>query len=328
MGKKVTAKEVYLGRGLHSETWKQSFGETGLLYKLLKLVREDEDLVLEIRDDYINIYYKGGNMAKIASENSIQFDANYFKGYKRPNYEADNKEKARKSLKKEWLEKLKEDRDYKKFIKEMKKLMNGYWNWLREERGKELKEKDIQHTLCICNTEASEYTVIDVEFQVSTRKENRYTYVKPAKPKGRFVAPNKKAPRFDVIAVRNSDHRLCVIELKSGVNALFQKSGIGDHADSFEGSIGRNPKAFLHEMKGVIEDKKHLNLLNSDFYVSDAIPEFIYAYSFKENDVNRDGISFSKEQQKALFLKEIKRNQCEEYKVIFLEEGCYTLSDN
>ena len=210
----------------------------------------------------------------------------------------------------------------------MKGLMNNYWTWLREERAKELKEKDIQHTLCISNTENSEYTIIDVEFQVSTIKENQYAYHKPVSPKGRFVARDKKSPRFDIVAVRNKDHQLCVIELKSGVNALFGKSGIGDHADSFEGSIGRNPMAFLNEIKGVIKDKKKLKLLSNNFFIENNAPEFIYAYSYKENEVNRNGQSISKEQQKSIFLEEMKRAKCDYYKVMFLEEGCYTLTDN
>lgn len=179
--------------------------------------------------------------------------------------------------------------------------------------------------MCINNTEQSEYTIIDVEFQVST--EARYTYKKPIRPKGRFVARKKRSPRFDIIAVRNSDHQLCVIELKSGVNALYGKSGIGDHADSFEGTIGRMPQVFLEEIKGVVNDKKNIGLLSKDFELSDSNPEFVYAYSFKSNDQDRDGNYLSKEQQKDLFLDEMKRMHCEQYRVMFLEENNYTLSD-
>ncbi len=126
----------------------------------------------------------------------------------------------------------------------------------------------------------------------------------------------------------NSDHQLCVIELKSGVNALYNKSGIGDHADSFEGSIGREPRAFLKEMKGVVEDKKDYHLLSENFKLSDNDPEFIYAYSFKSDDKDRDGNPVSMDEQKAAFMAELKRSGCEhKYKVMFLEENNYTLSD-
>lgn len=220
---------------------------------------------------------------------------------------------------------LKKERNYGDFVRKMKDLMDNYWIWLKDVKGKSLKEKDVQHSLCINNTEESEYTIIDVEFQVSTEAE--YKYQKPTRPKGRFVASKKISPRFDIVAVRNSDHRLCVIELKSGVNSLYSKSGIGDHADSYEGTIGRMPQSFKDEIKGIINDKKFLGLLSKNFIISDMDPEFIYAYSFKSKDKDRDGKLVSKEQQKTLFLEEMKRMHCEQYRVMLLEENNYTLTD-
>lgn len=311
---KSNNNKQYLGRGLHSAKWEKALSEGGELYGLLELVKSDEDLVIEIRNDYFNVYYKGGNMAKIASADSIQFDHNYYRGRKV------EKEEDRKELKRRLLAKLKNERNYNDFVKEMKSLMNDYWTWLKEEKGASLHEKDVQHSLCINNTEDSEYTIIDVEFQISTLSE--YTYVKPICPIGRTVARKKKAPRFDIIAVRNSDHQLCVIELKSGINSLNGKSGIGDHADSYEGSIGRKPQVFKEEILGVIENKKAYGLLKRDFMVSENAPEFMYAYSFYEND------NESKDEQKKIFLEERKKMQCEQYRVMFLEEGDYKLTDN
>ena len=47
----------YQGRGLHSSDWEGSLDKGGKLYGLIEIVRHDKDLVLEIRDDYFNIYY-------------------------------------------------------------------------------------------------------------------------------------------------------------------------------------------------------------------------------------------------------------------------------
>ena len=87
------------------------------------------------------------------------------------------------------------------------------------------------------------------------------------------------------------------------------------------------PQIFLDEIKGVVNDKKDLGLLSKNFELSDNNPEFVYAYSFKSNDQDRDGNYVSKEQQKDLFLDEMKRMHCEQYRVMFLEENNYTLSD-
>ena len=314
----------YLGRGLHSEKWATAFDKEGKLGGLIEMVKNDDELVLQIREDYFNVYYKGGNMLKVSSENSFQFDYNYYKC----EIDLDTQEQRNKRIDKRRsvLESLKKTRDYKTFIAEMKKLMDEYWIWLYNEKHRSLHEKDTQHALCISNTESTDYTIIDLEFQVSTRKDCTYHYEPSSLPRHPGIYVCEKSPRFDIIAVRNSDHRLCVIELKNGLDALVGKSGIGDHADSFEGSIGKNPLAeltFSKEMKKVVSDKKQLELLSADFYIDGKLPiEFIYAYAFKSEDEN------GKEAERDLFIREQEKACCMNYKVIYLNKGEFTLSDS
>jgi hypothetical protein len=314
----------YLGRGLHSDKWDNAFGEDGKLGGLIEMVKKDDELVLQIREDYFNVYYKGGNMLKVSSENSFQFDYNYYKC----EIDLDTQEQRNKRIDKRRsvLESLKKTRDYKTFIAEMKKLMDEYWIWLYNEKHRSLHEKDTQHALCISNTESTDYTIIDLEFQVSTRNNCIYHYEPSSIPRHPGVDVYEKSPRFDIIAVRNIDHRLCVIELKNGLDALTGKSGIGDHADSFEGSIGKNPLAefaFTKEMKKLVSDKKHLELLSDDFYIDEKLPiEFIYAYAFNSKDEN------GKEAERKSFIREQEKACCMNYKVIYLNKGDFTLSDS
>ena len=311
---KKKALSSYLGRGLHSEKWATAFDKEGKLGGLIEMVKNDDELVLQIREDYFNVYYKGGNMLKVSSENSFQFDYNYFKC----EISLDTQEQRKKRIDKRRsiLESLKNTRDYKTFIDEMKKLMDKYWIWLYNEKHRSLHEKDTQHALCISNTESTDYTIIDLEFQVSTRKDCTYHYEPSSLPRDPGIYVCKKSPRFDIIAVRNSDRRLCVIELKNGLDALVGKSGIGDYADSFEGSIGKNPLAeftFTNEMKKVVSDKKRLKLLSDDFYIDEKLPiEFIYAYAFKSEDEN------GKKAERDSFLREQKKACCMNYKVIYI----------
>ena len=311
----------YLGRGLHSDKWDNAFGEKGKLRGLIEMVKNDDELVLQIREDYFNVYYKGGNLLKVSSENSFQFDCNYYKC----DTELDTPEK-RKAKRRNVLESLKEKRDFKTFIADMKELMDDYWKWLKRVHKRTLHEKDTQHALCISNTESTDYTIIDLEFQVSTRKDCIYHYEPSSLPRHPGVDVYEKSPRFDIIAVRNSDHRLCVIELKNGLDALPGKSGIGDHADSFEGSIGKNPLAeltFTKEMKKVVSDKHHLKLLSDDFYIDEKLPiEFMYAYAYKSEDEN------GKEAERNSFKREQEKACCMNYKLIYLNKGDFTLSDS
>lgn len=314
----------YLGRGLLSEKWAKAFGKEGKLGGLIEMVKNDDELVLQIREDYFNVYYKGGNMLKVSSENSFQFDYNYFKC----EISLDTQEQRKKRIDKRRsiLESLKNTRDYKTFIDEMKKLMDKYWIWLYNEKHRNLHEKNTQHALCISNTESTDYTIIDLEFQVSTRKDCTYHYESSSLPRHPGIYVCEKSPRLDIIAVRNSDRRLCVIELKNGLDALVGKSGIGDHADSFEGSIGKNHLAeltFTKEMEKVVSDKKRLKLLSDDFYIDEKLPiEFIYAYAFKSEDEN------GKKAERDSFLREQEKACCMNYKVIYLNKGDFTLSDS
>lgn len=326
-------EKTFMGRGLRlnsqnnnnpnsedNNKWTKAFGKEGRLKGLLDEVRKDKNLVVQIRGGYFNVYYKGGNLLKVNSENSFEFDSNYYKGQSGLDGKNEDSDSKRKEKRKELLEKLKNDGDWNAFIEEVKKLMDKYWTYLetRSKDSRNLDEKDTQHQLCLCNTESSEYTIIDLEFQVSTERGCPYRYEKPHRPDGRYVNNEKKSPRFDIIAVRNRDHKLCVIELKKGVDAIKGKSGVGDHADSFEGSIDRNPKAFVEEMKGVVEDKKKMHLLKDDFHVGDDEPEFLYAYSFSTEDKTCEREEFEKEQRKA---------KCEKYRVIYLDKGVYSLHD-
>jgi hypothetical protein len=40
----------------------------GLLYPILERVKQDHMLMLAIRDNYINIYYRGGNILRVNKE--------------------------------------------------------------------------------------------------------------------------------------------------------------------------------------------------------------------------------------------------------------------
>ena len=65
----------YKGRGIHNESLYKSFKDGGRYENLMNLVREDEELDFEIRNNYVNIYYEGCNIAKISSAiGSVQFD--------------------------------------------------------------------------------------------------------------------------------------------------------------------------------------------------------------------------------------------------------------
>ncbi|HEY5511393.1 MAG TPA: hypothetical protein VIK10_10235 [Prolixibacteraceae bacterium] len=67
----------YLGRGIHNVKFAESL-MNGNLRQMLKVIIKVNDLDVQIRKNYLNIYYKGGNIAKVNSEKNVEFDKFYF----------------------------------------------------------------------------------------------------------------------------------------------------------------------------------------------------------------------------------------------------------
>lgn len=302
-------------RGFHvdksGETLRKSLLE-GQLNKFLKCVNKNPDLTFQIRDNYFNIYYWGGNIARVYSDKRIEIDRNYFRKHSKK----EDKNQLEIIEKENHCLQLFKEGKYEAYIAYISAAMKYYWQNILN--GKGVEEKKAQHLLCLRNQyKLSDYTIIDLEYQVSKRSEFKYCGNK------RTPAGKIPSPRFDIIAIRNSDHCLCIIELKKGTKALKGTSGLKDHAHSYAYSIGANTKteeAFTKEMNEVVEQKKQLGLLHKDIKIDCSHkPEFIFCYQFKE-----DGTSF--EDQKKVFRKE-QKGEAKGIRVIWLNKEEYQLYD-
>lgn len=262
----------YLGRGIHNKKFLESL-KNGTLRQMLIVINYDNDLDVQIRNNYLNIYYKGGNIAKVNSENSIGFDMFYFyfdmknistKVIKKDVEVARNLKTNRDLL----ISKFKE-RDYKGYFTDAKEIMD---KWLMKNPKPERME---QHKLSINNQyKQSDYTIIDLEYQVSTKSDFACTYI----PKGK---DKPKKPKFDIIAI-NKQGKLCVIELKKGTGALGNTSGLKEHWVCYQKSIGCNYQSFMNEMKILLEQKQAFNLIDKQVKIKYQIPEFMFAYAYDD----------------------------------------------
>ncbi len=297
--------EKYLGRGIHSEQFIKAL-ESGNLKPMLDLLNTEKhgDLDVQIRNNYLNIYYNGGNIAKVRGENSIEFDEFYF---------CLEKDRSRNEILKDQasMDKLKEKRDaliqkfktgdYAAYFSDAKKVMNA---WLSEYNKPERKE---QHQLSLENRYGqSDYTIIDLEYQVST--ESAFA----CKLKGANGKPKK--PKFDIIAV-DKDGKLCVIEFKKGPGALTGVAGLKEHYECYNHSIGLNHEPFMDEMKNVLKQKQSLNLIDKQVEIKSLAPEFMFAFAYASNH---------KEREERLFEREYKKINAA-INVIKLKEGSFNL---
>ncbi len=277
--------EKYLGRGIHSEKFIKAL-LSGNLKPMLDVIDTDKhsDLDVQIRNDYLNIYYNGGNIAKLRSEKSIEFDEFYF---------CLEKDRSRNEILKDQasMDKLKEKRDsliqkfkkgdYAAYFSEAKEVMDA---WLNEYKKPERIE---QHQLSLENRYGkSDYTIIDLEYEVSTKS------AFACKLKGANGKPKK--PRFDIIAV-DKEGKLCVIEFKKGSGALAGTSGLKEHYECYNHSIGLNHEPFMNEMKNLLKQKQSLNLIDKQVEIKSLAPEFMFAYAYASNHKEREERLFERE---------------------------------
>jgi len=298
----------YLGRGIHKEKFVESL-KNGNLKRMLTFINNDDDLDIQIRNDYLNIYYKGGNIAKVNSEKSIVFDEFYF--YLEMNKTSkkeimDNKKIVRElKNKRNLLTLMFKTGDYEDYFSNAKKVID---KWLIKNPKPERME---QHKLSISNQyNKSDYTIIDLEYQVSTKSDFACTFI----PKGKDKPKN---PRFDIIAV-NKFGELCVIELKKGTEALKGTSGLKEHWDCYKESIGRNYEPFVSEMKNLLKQKQDFKLIDKQLEIKESQPKFIFAYSYDNEASIKEQNEFFNEQYKKIGV---------EIKVIRLQKGKFELID-
>lgn len=251
----------------------------GILRNITDYVKDDNELDLQIRDNYINIYYKGGNILRIKSPNVFEFDEFYFY--------LDSDKVAKKNVSEKTTQGLKEKRDnllkliqrgeIHKYFQCAKECMNDWWKAMANNRGIHHKEKALQHKISRSNSKNTPYIVLDLEYQVSTKSKFAYDGNR-----------DKRMPRFDIIAINNKTGRLCVMELKKDGGALEGKSGVECHIDSFEHTIGRDSnRLFIEEMKNLYTRKKDMKLIEANVDISNAEPEFLFLFQGSNDDRKR-----------------------------------------
>ena len=244
--------------------------------------KRENELDVQVRDNYLNIYYRGGNLLKISPQ-SFYFDEFYFhrgakdmrkthliEKSKNKNKECTERWESYKIKRKEMLDILKNGGGMPIYSAKMKVIMDG-WEKDLNTIGLNHDEKNDQQQISMNNRGATDYTVVDLEYAVSS--ESSFCYNGELK---------KSVPRFDIIAVDKSG-QLYVIELKTGLDAIDGYSGINAHMDCFVHTIGRDSKNdFVNEMYELLGQKQELNLIDKNVFIDKTKkPKFIFAFSEK-----------------------------------------------
>lgn len=274
----------------------------GIWKPLMELIAHDPELDVQIRNNYINVYYKGGNLLEIKSK-GYEFDPHYFYNEDLDFYSKNipitfiEKINAGKEIKKkrnnkdiipdkiladkiikeiktreiELLDYFKSGR-FREYIAVAKQAMDS---WRKNNKRNERKD---QHYISLSNrsfSSSNNIVVIDLEFKLS-KKKSQHKYNNTG-----------KNPTFDIIGI-DEKGQLYIIELKENMEAdgPNKKANVEDHLSDFEKSIGDDiERDFNLEIAQLIHVKNELGLLSlKDIKVKMDKPIFAISYSGDNED--------------------------------------------
>jgi hypothetical protein len=212
----------------------------GLLHPILERVRQDDMLMLAIRNNYINIYYRGGNLLRVKEQGKYSyqtgFDVNYAKNPEIPLPEVPPAIKCQADARK-WVD----------AFPHLKQIMDFYFS------DKSKAEREFQQLVVRENNHStisneSEYFILDIEF-----------------------ADSGLGARFDMLAIRwlasqrknGSNCRAALIEMKYGDRALGGTAGLLKHLQDIDKLTSDNDKykSLLETIESQFNQLDELGLL-------------------------------------------------------------------
>jgi hypothetical protein len=213
--------------------------EGGNLGPLVERVNADRTLCLEIREDYINIYYRGGNLLRVSSTpNGYEafFDKKYADCYQDAKPAADSVRSSKNVA--EWLS----------YIPTLKQAMDLHI-------GKHPKEeREAQQSILRENnfggvSRATDYFICDIEY---------------ANLHGRFDLIAVHWPSNGAKRKVATGRRLVLVEAKIGESAIDGSSGIHSHVEDINRFLSdpANVGALKNEMVGIFNQKRELGLID------------------------------------------------------------------
>lgn len=233
-------------RGLSQKFMNDLKLESGALYPILQRVLEDRTLDLEIRDNYINVYYRGGNLINIAERSNDYlgtFNTQYMKHDKPRN----------ESL--SWVDlfpySLKTSSEARELVDDLFPFMKVGMNQTLAKSEK--CEREFQQLVARENNYSPissdvDYIICDIEYTHTTHRELRFDLIAAHWPSKR---PVRKKP---------NSMKLALIEMKYRDESLTGSAGIRKHYTDLT-NASKHISILCDEMTVVTKQKSELGLI-------------------------------------------------------------------
>jgi hypothetical protein len=221
--------------------------EGGVLHPILERVRCDDTLMLAIRDNYINIYYRGGNILKIEEKDNGSYQSSFNDEYEK----SGERILALPTT-------IRSQDDARTWIEEfphLKEIMDIYFS-INNKPEREFQQLVVRENNCSAISNETEYFVSDIEFADTSIG----------------CADISRGARFDILAIRwlasnrqnGGNCRAALMEMKYGDGALGGKAGFLKHLQDIDAFISdsKKYKYWLETMESQFNQLDELGLLN------------------------------------------------------------------
>jgi|GEM_PF-208814 len=257
------------GRFLSKEFVSDLRESSGLLKPVLERVKLDDTLFLAIRSNYINIYYRGGNLLKISRNSNGSYVASFDTAYA----------KGHESLPVSFPVKIESVEDTSSLVSkfaQLKQIMDFYFSSYPK------AEREIQQLIVRQNNSSkvsneSEYFVSDIEYSDS-------------------FGTGKATFRFDVVALKWAANMrqsatsctVSLMELKFGDSALTGSAGIEKHLNDILNFVEDRERysAFTDSLQRQFNQKIDLGLIRfnksekiDSIKLKDIKPELVFVFA-------------------------------------------------
>jgi hypothetical protein len=212
------------------------------LESLKQLVIQDRTLDLEIRDGYLNIYYRGGSLLKIkelgAGSYEVDFDSKYL-----------NTEKNLYTIPITFpciINTAKETDNLLQMIPSMKQIMD-LWFGIHPKDEREFQQLVARENNRGNTGQCTDYLICDIGYTSTQNRNLRFDMIAAHWP-----STSSERRRFDQL-------NLAIIEMKYGDGALGGSSGIQKHLNDL---LQISLPTIKREMENVLAQKAELGLLH------------------------------------------------------------------
>jgi len=229
------------------------------LQPVLNLVKLDSTLCLEVRENYVNIYYRGGNILKIEEKSGL------FNAWFDRNYLDENTTRISNDL----PPLLVGPEDVKKWIDVIPFLKHemDLWFGAHPKNERESQQLMLWENNFGKSAKSTDYFICDIEY---------------ANPYGRFDLIAVHWPSSATERKNNKNLGLAFMEMKYLDSALAGNAGLQKHVEDINRFLGerKNLTRIKKEMKKIFNQKLELELINNEKPIesfNDNKPEYILA---------------------------------------------------